>query len=234
VDSGQFEAQSCSCIDDSIAPCRRRLSQVFFMQPPNFSLEKKLIRKGIWPVAGVDEAGRGPLAGPVAIAAVILDPKIIPNGIDDSKRLSEDQRVELYSAIMAHALAIAVAFAPAQEIDAINIRAATLLGMRRAVRALALLPAYALIDGRDLPPGLEVPGRAVVGGDGLSVSIAAASIIAKVSRDRLMARLDGHCPGYNFAQHAGYATAHHRAAVSRCGLSPFHRRSFRTSPCLLD
>jgi ribonuclease HII len=199
------------------------------MRPPNFSLERKLIRAGIWPVAGVDEAGRGPLAGPVAIAAVILDPKRIPKGIDDSKRLCKDQRNELFGAIMGRALAVAVAFAPAQEIDAINIRAATLLGMRRVVRALALAPAYALIDGRDLPPGLDVPGRAVIGGDGLSVSIAAASIIAKVSRDRLMARLDGHCPGYNFAQHVGYATPHHRAAVSRCGLSPFHRRSFRSS-----
>jgi ribonuclease HII len=199
------------------------------MRLPDFVLEKALMKEGIWPVAGVDEAGRGPLAGPVAIAAVILDPNFIPFGIDDSKRLTEDQRTELFSAIMADALAVAVAFAPAQEIDAINIRAATLLGMRRVVRALAIAPAYALIDGRDLPTGLDVPGRAVIGGDGLSVSIAAASIIAKVSRDRLMARLDDHCPGYNFAQHAGYATVHHRAAVSRCGLSPFHRKSFRIS-----
>jgi len=130
---------------------------------------------------------------------------------------------------MGHALAVAVAFAPAQEIDAINIREATLLGMQRAVRALALTPALTLIDGRDVPKGLPVPGRAVIGGDGLSVSIAAASIIAKVSRDRLMARLDGHCPGYDFAAHAGYATVRHRQALSRCGLSPFHRRSFRSS-----
>jgi ribonuclease HII len=197
-------------------------------QLPDFSLEKELICKGVWPIAGVDEAGRGPLAGPVAVAAVILDPQFIPEGIDDSKRLSEEQRTELYDAIMADALAVAVAFAPAQEIDAINIRAATLLGMRRAVHALALTPAFSLIDGRDLPEGLTAPGRAVIGGDGLSVSIAAASIIAKVSRDRLMARLDGHCPGYDFSQHAGYATVGHRAALSRCGLSPFHRRSFRS------
>jgi ribonuclease HII len=197
-------------------------------QAPDFSLEKELIRTGVWPVAGVDEAGRGPLAGPVAVAAVILDPLFIPDGIDDSKRLSEEQRTELYDVIIGHAVAVSVAFAPAQEIDAINIRAATLLGMQRAVHALAVKPAFTLIDGRDLPQGLRVPGRAVIGGDGLSVSIAAASIIAKVSRDRLMARLDGHCPGYEFAQHVGYATVRHRAALSRCGLSPFHRRSFRS------
>jgi ribonuclease HII len=198
------------------------------MRPPDFSIENELIGAGVWPIAGVDEAGRGPLAGPVAIAAVVLDPHGVPDGLDDSKRLTAAQRTELFSIIMGRALAVAVAFAPAQEIDAINIRAATLLGMRRAVRALALSPAFVLIDGRDLPDGLPAPGRAIIGGDGLSVSIAAASIIAKVSRDRLMARLDGHCPGYNFAQHAGYATIDHRSAVSRRGLSFFHRKSFRS------
>jgi ribonuclease HII len=196
------------------------------MRPPDFSIETDLVQNGLWPIAGVDEAGRGPLAGPVSIAAVVLNPKDVPDGLDDSKRLTAPQREELFQIIMARALAVAVAFAPAQEIDAINIRAATLRGMRRAVHALAILPAYILIDGKDLPDDLPAPGRAIIGGDGLSVSIAAASIVAKVSRDRLMARLDGHCPGYNFAKHAGYATTGHRWAVAQRGLSFFHRKSF--------
>jgi ribonuclease HII len=198
------------------------------MERPDFSIETRLLSAGIWPVAGTDEAGRGPLAGPVSVAAVILDPTNLPQGLDDSKRLNRREREELFESITNKALAIALAFAPAQDIDAINIRAASLRGMVQAVRALALRPAYVLVDGRDLPQDLEVAGEAIVGGDGIAASIAAASIIAKVARDRLMARLDQHCPGYDFARHAGYATARHRAAVLNLGLSAFHRRSFRS------
>jgi ribonuclease HII len=198
------------------------------MERPDFSIERRLLAGGIWPVAGTDEAGRGPLAGPVSVAAVILDPSNVPQGLDDSKRLSRREREELYEIITNTALAIAVAFAPAQDIDALNIRAASLRGMAQAVRALALRPVHVLVDGRDLPPDLGVAAEAIIGGDGLSASIAAASIIAKVARDRLMARLDQHCPGYDFGRHAGYATARHRAAMLDLGLSVFHRRSFRT------
>jgi ribonuclease HII len=198
------------------------------MERPDFSIETRLLAGGIWPVAGTDEAGRGPLAGPVSVAAVVLDPSNVPQGLDDSKRLSRCEREELFEIITKSALAIAVAFAPAQDIDAINIRAASLRGMAQAVRALAVRPAHVLVDGRDLPRDLGIPAQAIIGGDGVSASIAAASIIAKVARDRLMARLDQHCPGYDFARHAGYATARHRAALVDLGLSTFHRRSFRS------
>jgi ribonuclease HII len=194
---------------------------------PDYRIERSFHAKGLAPVAGVDEAGRGPLAGPVACAAVILDPQRIPPGLDDSKKLSEARRGALFDLIMAQAQAVSVTLAPAAEIDRLNIRAATLAAMARALRGLALAPAFALIDGRDIPAGLPCPAEAVIGGDAKCFSIAAASIIAKVTRDRLMRRLDAHAPGYGFARHAGYGVERHRLAIESLGASPWHRMSFR-------
>jgi ribonuclease HII len=193
----------------------------------NFSVERRLLRDGVGPVAGVDEVGRGPLAGPVAVAAVILDPDDLPAGVDDSKALSAEKRERLFRLILLKARSVSLAFASAAEIDALNIRGATLAAMARALNGLALRPALALIDGRDAPPGCGCPARAIVGGDASCLSIAAASIVAKVARDRMMIRLDAHYPEYGFARHVGYATERHAAAIARCGLSPFHRVSFR-------
>jgi ribonuclease HII len=178
-------------------------------------------------VAGIDEVGRGPLAGPVAVAAVILDPRNLPKGVQDSKTLSAERREELSRSILDKALGVAIAFASAREIDAFNIRGATLRAMARALGALALRPDFALIDGREVPDGLCCQARAVVGGDGLSLSIAAASIVAKVARDALMTRVHAHYPEYGFDSHVGYATRRHVAALERWGPSPLHRRSFR-------
>jgi ribonuclease HII len=180
-------------------------------------------------VAGVDEVGRGPLAGPVAVAAVILDPDNIPSGIDDSKALTAARREALAAAIFDSALAVSIALGSAAEIDALNIRGATLAAMRRAVGSLHVRPHYALIDGRDIPDGLRCPARAIIGGDAKSLSIAAASIIAKTLRDELMRRACGWHPGYGFSQHVGYATEAHRDAIARQGLCALHRRSFKIS-----
>ena len=193
------------------------------MPRPDFYHESRL---GLPAVAGIDEAGRGPLAGPVVAAAVILDPADLPEGLDDSKKLSAAQREAAYAAIMRQARAVAVALAPHDLIDRLNIRAATLHAMRQACAALAIAPSHALIDGRDVPAGLCCPATALIGGDGLSLSIAAASIVAKVTRDRLMARLDAECPHWGFARHMGYPTKAHREAIERHGASPFHRLSF--------
>jgi ribonuclease HII len=191
----------------------------------HFEHELALLAQKIWPVVGIDEVGRGPLAGPVCVAAVILDPDNLPEGVDDSKKLNAARREQLYEEIMARALAVGFASASAAEIDLINIRQATLACMRRATAALALPPAFALVDGSD-PPRLNCEVRTIVKGDSISLSIAAASIVAKVTRDRLMARIDGLYPGYGFARHAGYATEAHRAALDALGPCPVHRRSF--------
>lgn len=188
---------------------------------PDYSREARLAG----PVCGVDEAGRGPLAGPVVAAAVILDPRAIPVGLDDSKRLDAERRDTLFDRICATAH-VSVATASAATIDATDIRAATLATMRRAIAGLAVRPRVALIDGRDVPPGLAIEVRALVKGDQLSVSIAAASIIAKVVRDRLMIAADATWPGYGFADHKGYGTARHLAAIARLGACPLHRLSF--------
>ena len=177
------------------------------------------------PVAGIDEAGRGPWAGPVVAAAAILDLARVPPGLDDSKRLSPARRAALYDALVGVA-ALGVGIAEVEEIDRLNIRQATFLAMRRAVAALGIAPAHALVDG-DALPGLDCPTSAIVGGDGRSLSIAAASIVAKVTRDRLMRALAEACPGYGFERHKGYGTAAHRAALARLGPSPHHRLSFR-------
>lgn len=190
-----------------------------------FHRETQAIASGLWPLAGVDEVGRGPLAGPVVAAAVILDPQAVPEGLDDSKNLSAARREELFTLIAHSALAIGVASATAAEIDAINIRQATLLAMRRAVAALAVAPVCVLVDGND-PPVFACSCECVIGGDAQIASIAAASIIAKVTRDAMMARLCARYPAYGFSAHAGYGTPQHRGALLAHGPCPEHRYSF--------
>ena len=197
--------------------------------PPHDEFERSLVGQGFRHVAGVDEAGRGPLAGPVSAAAVILDLDDLPDGIDDSKALSPEQRETACAAILDQAVAVGIGFASAAEIDRINIRQATFVAMRRAVAALSAAPHHLLIDGKDGPPACPCPIRMVIGGDALSLSIAAASIVAKVMRDRLMVRLHAVHPDYGFATHKGYATAAHRAAIRLHGPSPFHRLSFSSA-----
>ncbi len=177
------------------------------------------------PVCGVDEAGRGPWAGPVCAAAVILDISAIPSGIDDSKKLNPKARYALEGEIKASCVAWAVAFASVEEIEDLNILHATGLAMHRAVAGLSLRPAHALVDGNYAFP-LPCPVRTVVKGDALSLSIAAASILAKTARDRLMAEMDAVYPGYGFAQHKGYGAAAHMQALQTLGPSPIHRPSW--------
>jgi ribonuclease HII len=197
---------------------------VIAVAPPSFRRERALIKRGIWPVAGCDEAGRGPLAGPVVAAAVVLDPKRIPKGIDDSKRLTAERREELFEAICATS-SFAIAFASTARIDRDNILRASLWALARAVAALPEVPKHVFVDGRD-----RIDTRcdcdAVIGGDGLVMSIAAASIVAKVTRDRLMCALAQDCPGYGFESHKGYAVPEHLEALARLGPSAHHRRFF--------
>ena len=185
-------------------------------------------------VAGVDEAGRGPLAGPLAVAAVILDPARPITGLDDSKKLSAKKREALYPQIIERALAYCIVLIEPDEIDRVNIFQATMIGMCRAVTGLALTAHEALIDGNQLPKDLPCPGRAIVGGDALEPAISAASILAKVSRDRLMLAMDAVYPGYGFAAHKGYGTATHLAALQRLGPCQQHRRSFAPVRLMLD
>lgn len=177
--------------------------------------------------AGVDEAGRGPLAGPLTVAAVLLDPMRPIAGLDDSKRLSAASRESLAARIRTHALAWHVEWIEAKEIDASNILQATLVGMRRAILALDPAPARVWVDGMQVPPGLDLPVQALVGGDGRVAAIAAASILAKVARDARMRELDIEYPGYGFAGHKGYPSPAHLEALFRLGPCREHRRSFR-------
>lgn len=181
---------------------------------------------GVETVAGVDEAGRGPLAGPVVVAAVILDPCKPIVGLADSKILCENDRERLAIVIRRCALAFSVVAVEVDEIDRYNIFHATMLGMRRALAGLPLLPAYALIDGNQLPKPMPCPARAVVDGDAKEPAISAASIIAKTVRDRIMCDLDCVHPGYGFARHKGYSTPEHFEALDRLGPCAIHRRSF--------
>ena len=176
-------------------------------------------------MCGVDEAGRGPLAGPVVAAAVILQHGRIPKGLNDSKQLTEKKREFLYPLILEMAIAVGVGEASAREIDLVNIRQATHLAMARAVGALVIPAAFALVDGNDAP-ALPCPCETLVGGDGLSLSIAAASIVAKVIRDRQMVALHHEHPGYNWIRNKGYGTADHMAGLRTCGVTIHHRRSF--------
>lgn len=185
------------------------------------------IREEGFPViAGVDEAGRGPLAGPVVAAAVILPPEVEIEGLNDSKKLTSARREALFSVITQTALSYCVSGASVEEIENLNILQATFLAMRRAVEGLSVPVDLLLIDGNQMPGGLSVPARTVVKGDGRSASIAAASILAKVTRDRYMVQMDTQYPGYGFAQHKGYGTKAHYAALAQKGLSPLHRPSF--------
>ncbi|MBP9904454.1 MAG: ribonuclease HII [Rhodoferax sp.] len=177
-------------------------------------------------IAGVDEAGRGPLAGPVVAAAVILDDLKPIAGLADSKMLTEKKRERLFDEIRARALCFSVAQASVDEIDKLNILQATLMAMRRAVEGLRLAPKLVLVDGNRLP-SLPMRGEAVVKGDALVAAISAASILAKVTRDRLCLELDQQYPAYGFARHKGYGTAQHLAALKEQGACPQHRRSFR-------
>jgi ribonuclease HII len=193
-------------------------------QRPTFARERAAMRRGICPVAGCDEAGRGPLAGPVVAAAVILDPGCIPRGLDDSKRLTPERREMLYERICASAQ-VAVAFAPPARIDCHNIRQASLWALARAVAALPTRPGLVFVDGCDrIATACEC--KAVIGGDGIVASIAAASIVAKVTRDRLMAQLGRAHPGYGFERHMGYSVPEHIEALGRLGATIHHRRSF--------
>lgn len=177
-------------------------------------------------IAGVDEAGRGPLAGPLSVAAVILDPDRPIVGLDDSKKLSEAKREALYPLIVERALAWCVVLIEPEEIDRLNIFQATMTGMSRAVAGLALMAEEALIDGNKLPKDLPCRARAIIGGDALEPAISAASILAKVTRDRLMVAMESHHPGYGFAVHKGYPTPAHLAALNLLGPCLQHRRSF--------
>lgn len=180
----------------------------------------------LFSIAGVDEAGRGPLAGPVVTAAVILDPAHVPDALNDSKKLSADQREALFD-VLIDRHDIGIASATPQRIDDMNIRAATLWAMVQAVNALPTQPDGVLIDGRDVPDGLPCPGGAVIKGDGLSQSIAAASIVAKVLRDRMMQNCGLDAPGYGLETHMGYGTERHRLAIVSKGGTRHHRLSFR-------
>jgi ribonuclease HII len=196
---------------------------------PDFRLENDARAEGAQPVAGIDEAGRGPWAGPVVAAAVVLDRARLPDdlrlGLDDSKKLSASRRAALYERL--HGCAhIGVGAAQVEEIDRLNILAATLLAMQRAVAALPVRPGLALVDGNRMPQ-LFCPARCVIGGDGLSLSIAAASIVAKVTRDGIMRELAILHPGYGWEKNAGYGTRQHRDALARLGLTPHHRMSFK-------
>lgn len=198
---------------------------IIAIAPPSFRRERALIKRGVWPVAGCDEAGRGPLAGPVVAAAVVLDPKRIPKGIDDSKRLTAERREELFEEICATS-SFAVAFASPARIDRDNILRASLWALARAVRALPEMPKHVFVDGRDR---IDAPCDcdAVIGGDGIVMSIAAASIIAKVTRDALMIEACARYPGYGFARHKGYGAPEHQDALARLGPCAIHRVSFK-------
>jgi len=192
---------------------------------PHFIYEARVLKVRPGPVAGIDEAGRGPLAGPVVAAAVILDRRKLPKGIDDSKQMSPDAREEAYLQIKHFAVAIGVGEASVDEIDLINIRQATHLAMARAVRSLAIPATFALVDGNDAP-ALPCPCDTLIDGDARSISIAAASVIAKVTRDRMMAALHAEHPGYGWIANKGYSTAAHLEALTRLGPCRHHRRSF--------
>lgn len=196
------------------------------MSGPDYALEEAARRAGARVVAGVDEVGRGPLAGPVTAAAVILDLPRIPEGIDDSKKLPAKRRAALAEAIMRDC-DWAVGHASVEEIDAMNILRASHLAMCRAIAGLRQRPDLALIDGNLLPRDLPMPGLAVVKGDARSLSIAAASLVAKFLRDRIMVDLAQQHPGYGWEVNAGYPTKAHRQALLDLGVTPYHRRSFR-------
>ncbi|TNF18542.1 MAG: ribonuclease HII [Rhodobacteraceae bacterium] len=196
------------------------------MTQPDFSFETEARARGFARIAGVDEVGRGPLAGPVVAAAVILDPAAIPEGLNDSKKLSETRRNALLARIEATAQ-VGLGAASVAEIDRHNILRASHIAMCRAIDALPLRPDFLLIDGNLIPRDLALPARAIVKGDSRSVSIAAASIVAKIRRDCVMRDLAQHFPGYGWDRNAGYPTKSHKDALRNLGVTPHHRRSFK-------
>ncbi|WP_278922021.1 MULTISPECIES: ribonuclease HII [Pseudophaeobacter] len=196
------------------------------MEQPDTSLESAAQNKGYVRIAGVDEVGRGPLAGPVTAAAVVLDMTCLPPGLNDSKKLSAKKRAAL-AALLVDCAEVSVAEASVEEIDQLNILRASHLAMERAVAGLSPAPDYLLIDGNLIPKDLEIPAEAVVKGDGKSVSIAAASIVAKEARDLLMVDLAQQFPGYGWEKNAGYPSKQHREALVELGVTPHHRRSFK-------
>ena len=187
--------------------------------------EKEALAKGYKSVCGVDEAGRGPLAGPVCAAAVILPEGVIIEGVNDSKKLSEKKRESLFDVIREQALSYSIAYATVDEIEEINILNATMLAMRRAIDGLEIKADYAMIDGNKIPP-IDIDAECIVKGDAKSMSIACASIIAKVSRDRLLYKYAEEYPMYGFDKHKGYGTKVHREAILKYGPCPYHRKSF--------
>lgn len=187
--------------------------------------EKEALAKGYKAVCGVDEAGRGPLAGPVCAAAVILPEGVIIDGVNDSKKLSEKKRESLFDVIREQALSYSIAYATVDEIEEINILNATMLAMRRAIDGLDIKADYAMIDGNKIPP-IDIDAECIVKGDAKSMSIACASILAKVSRDRLLYKYAEEYPMYGFDKHKGYGTKVHREAILKYGPCPYHRKSF--------
>ncbi len=193
---------------------------------PDYEFEKAAVNSGFSCICGVDEAGRGPLAGPVCAAAVILPEGAVIEGLDDSKKLTEKKREKLYDIIKETAVAYSVAYGTLEEIETVNILEATYLAMNRAIEGLNVKPDFALIDGNRVPRGIKIPCETVVKGDSKSMSIAAASVLAKVTRDRLMLEYDKKYPEYNFKKHKGYGTKEHTELIKQYGPCEIHRLSF--------
>ena len=193
---------------------------------PDFELEKAARRGGFNMICGVDEAGRGPLAGPVCAAAVILPEDTVIEGLNDSKKISEKKREQLFDIICKKAVAYSIAFGTLEEIESVNILEATFLAMNRSIDGLSPKADYALIDGNRVPKNIKIPCETVIKGDAKSASIAAASILAKVTRDRLLLEYDNKYPQYNFKKHKGYGTKEHTDLILKYGPCPIHRMSF--------
>lgn len=193
---------------------------------PDYEFEKAAVNSGFSCICGVDEAGRGPLAGPVCAAAVILPEDAVIEGLDDSKKLTEKKRERLYDIIRETAVAYSVAYGTLEEIETVNILEATYLAMNRAIEGLNVKPDFALIDGNRVPRGIKIPCETIVKGDSKSMSVAAASVLAKVTRDRLMLEYDKKYPEYNFKKHKGYGTKEHTELIKQYGPCEIHRLSF--------
>lgn len=193
---------------------------------PDYEFEKAALNSGFNAVCGVDEAGRGPLAGPVCAAAVILAPDTVIEGLDDSKKLSEKKRERLFDVITEKAISFSVAFGTLEEIESLNILEATFFAMNRAIDGLSVKPDFALIDGNRAPKNIKIPCETVIKGDSKSMSVAAASVLAKVTRDRLMLKYDAEYPQYDFKKHKGYGTKEHTELIKKYGPCEIHRLSF--------